>query len=77
MSIVDNIYMNIKALGLNIKAERNRKALSQAELAEMVDLSQTSITAIEQGKQIPNAINLYLIAKVLEVDINELFKGVD
>ena len=77
MSIVDNIYMNIKALGLNIKAERNRKALSQAELAEMVDLSQTSITAIEQGKQIPNAINLYLIAKVLEVDINELFKGVN
>lgn len=77
MSIVNNIYMNIKALGLNIKAERNRKALSQAELAEMVDLSQTSITAIEQGKQIPNAINLYLIAKVLEIDINELFKGVD
>lgn len=77
MSIVNNIYMNIKALGLNIKAERNRKALSQAELAEMVDLSQTSITAIEQGKQIPNAINLYLIAKVLEVDINELFKGVN
>lgn len=69
--------MNIKALGLNIKAERNRKSLSQAELAEMVDLSQTSITAIEQGKQIPNAINLYLIAKVLEVDINELFKGVN
>lgn len=77
MSIVNNIYMNIKALGLNIKAERNRKSLSQAELAEMVDLSQTSITAIEQGKQIPNAINLYLIAKVLEVDINELFKGVN
>ncbi|CCY63270.1 helix-turn-helix domain protein [Clostridium sp. CAG:967] len=69
--------MNIKALGLNIKAERNRKDLSQAELAEKVDLSTTSITAIEKGRQIPNAINLYLIAKVLEVDINELFKGVD
>lgn len=69
--------MNIKALGLNIKAERNRKNLSQAELAEKVDLSTTSITAIEKGRQIPNAINLYLIAKVLEVDINELFKGVD
>lgn len=69
--------MNIKALGLNIKAERNRKDLSQAELAEKANLSQTSITAIEKGRQIPNAINLYLIAKVLEVDINELFKGVD
>ena len=69
--------MNIKALGLNIKAERNRKDLSQTELAEKANLSQTSITAIEKGRQIPNAINLYLIAKVLEVDINELFKGVD
>ena len=69
--------MNIKALGLNIKAERNRKDLSQAQLAELVNLSPTSIVAIEKGKQIPNAINLYLIAKVLEVDINELFKGVD
>jgi len=69
--------MNIKALGLNIKAERNRKDLSQTELAEKANLSQTSITAIEKGQQIPNAINLYLIAKVLEVDINELFKGVD
>lgn len=77
MSIFNNNKMNIKALGLNIKAERNRKDLSQAELAEKANLSQTSITAIEKGRQIPNAINLYLIAKVLEVDINELFKGVD
>ncbi len=77
MSIFNNNKMNIKALGLNIKAERNRKDLSQTELAEKANLSQTSITAIEKGQQIPNAINLYLIAKVLEVDINELFKGVD
>ena len=69
--------MNIKALGLNIRAERNRKALSQAELAEKVDMSENSINAIERGKQIPSAIKLYLIAKVLEIDINELFKGID
>ncbi len=69
--------MNKRALGLNIKAERNRRDLSQAELAELVDLSTNSITAIETGKQIPNAINLYMIAKVLKVDINDLFKGID
>ena len=77
MSNADNDYMNIKALGLNIKAERNRKDLSQAQLAELVDLSNNSITQIEKGRQIPNAINLYLIAKVLEVDINDLFKGIE
>ena len=69
--------MNKRALGLKIKAERNRKALSQAELAEVVNLSTNSITAIETGRQIPNAINLYMIAKVLNVDINDLFKGID
>lgn len=69
--------MNIRALGLNIKAERNRKELSQAKLAEMVNLSNNSIMAIEKGRQIPNAINLYLIAKALNVDINELYKGIE
>jgi len=69
--------MNIKALGLNIKAERNRKDLTQENLAELVNMSTSSIIAIERGRQIPNAINLYLIAKVLEVDINELYKGVE
>lgn len=77
MSIHDNTNMNIRALGLNIRAERNRKELSQAELAEKVNMSENSINAIERGKQIPSAINLYLIAKVLEIDINELFKGID
>lgn len=69
--------MNVKALGLNIKAERNRKDLSQAQLAELVKLSANTICAIENGGQIPNAINLYLIAKVLNVSVDELLKGVD
>ena len=77
MSIDDNYSMNIRALGLNIKAERNRKELSQERLGELVNLSTNSISLIEKGKQIPNAVNLYLIAKVLEVDVSELFKGIE
>lgn len=69
--------MNTRALGLNIKAERNRKELSQEKLGELVNLSTNSISLIEKGKQIPNAINLYLIAKVLGVNVNELFKGIE
>ena len=77
MSTNDNKNMNIRALGLNIRAERNRKELSQEQLAELVDLSSNSILQIEKGRQIPNAIHLYLIAKVLKVDINELYKGIE
>ena len=77
MSILNNNFMNTRALGLNIKAERNRKELSQEKLAELVDLSSNSILQIEKGRQIPSAISLYLIAKVLGVDINELYKGIE
>jgi len=77
LSIADNQNMNTRALGLNIKAERNRKEFSQEKLGELVNLSTNSISLIEKGKQIPNAINLYLIAKVLGIDINELFKGIE
>ncbi len=69
--------MNIKRLGLNIRAERNRKDLSQAGLGELVNLSPVSITAIETGRQIPSAINLCWIARTLGVSIDELFKGVE
>ncbi|MBR1907406.1 helix-turn-helix transcriptional regulator [bacterium] len=69
--------MNTRALGLNIKAERSRKELTQEKLAELIGMTQNSIYLIEKGKQIPNAINLYLIAKVLGIDINELYKGIE
>ena len=75
--IANNAIMNIRALGLNIKAERNRKDMTQPELAELVDLSTNSISCIEKGKQIPNAINIYRIAKALKIDINDLYKGIE
>ena len=69
--------MNISVLGFNIRAERRRQDISQERLGELVNLSTNSISMIEKGKQIPNAINLYMIAKVLKTDINELFKGIE
>lgn len=68
--------MNKKTLGLNIKAERNRKNWTQAELAEKSNLSPTSISLIETGSQTPSAFAIYNIARALEIDINELFKGI-
>lgn len=64
-------------LSLNIKAERTRKNLSQAELAELIQASENSVGKIERAEQNPSAIMVYKIAKALELDINELFKGVE
>ena len=64
-----------KILGANIKAERNRKGLTQFELAELVNASESSISLIERGSQTPSVFLVYDIAKVLQIDINELFKN--
>lgn len=64
-----------KILAVNIKAERNRKHLSQFALAEKINVSESTISLIERGLQTPSVFLVYDIAKVLEIDINELLKG--
>ena len=74
----DNEFMSderIKTLGFNIKVERLRQKITQEKLAELVDLSLNSITKIEGGKQVPSCLVFYDIAKVLGIDIKELYKG--
>ena len=65
-----------KILGLNIKAERNRKNLTQFQLAELVGISESTISLIERGLQTPSIFLVYNIAKVLMIDINELLKDI-
>lgn len=65
-----------KILGLNIKAERNRKNLTQFQLAELIGTSESTISLIERGLQTPSIFLVYNIAKVLMIDINELLKDI-
>lgn len=64
-------------LALNIKAERIRKGLTQFMLAEKINVSESTISLIERALQTPSVFVVYYdIANVLEIDINELFKGI-
>ena len=66
----------IKAiLGKNIKLIRSRKGLTQALLAEKADISVIFLSSIERGTKYPKADILARLAKVLEVEAFELFKG--
>lgn len=65
----------ITILASNIRAERNRKNLSQAELAELVQLNTNSIAQIEQARQTPSAFTLFDISRALNISVDELFKG--
>lgn len=66
----------LKQLALNIKAERVRKDLSQAQLAELANISERSMSQIEQAKQTPSAFTIFDIANSLKIPIEELYKGI-
>jgi transcriptional regulator with XRE-family HTH domain len=62
-------------LGKNIKVFRSIKQLSQAELADKAGISITFLSNIERGNNFPLAGTLCNLAKALDVEVFELFKG--
>ena len=62
-------------LGKNIKFLRFRRRLSQIDLAEEACISVTFLSNIERGNNFPHAGTLCMLAKALNVQVWELFKG--
>ena len=65
------MYINKEFIGKKIKEYRKKNKLSQAELAEMVNLSDKHIGRIEAGKYLPNFLNFLKILEVLKIDFLE------
>ena len=65
-----------KLFARNLKAERYRKGITQSQLAELVDVSESTVSLLERGLQTPSVFLVYDIAKVLSVEINELLKNI-
>jgi transcriptional regulator with XRE-family HTH domain len=55
-----------------LKAVREKRGLSQRELAAAVGISQPAIAQIENGQTQPTLNNLVKIAEVLQVSLCEL-----
>jgi len=62
-----------KHLGSNIKQTRTNLGISQAKLAEMVDMATNYLGLIENGKKFPSAEMIERIAFALGKDTTELF----
>jgi transcriptional regulator with XRE-family HTH domain len=60
-------------LGANIKAYRNNLGISQAKLAEMIDMATNYLGLIEGGKKFPSADMIERIATALGKDPLDLF----
>ena len=58
----------------SIKVERAKKNLTQAKLAELVNVSRQTINAIELGKYNLSTILALKIAKVFETTVQEIFE---
>lgn len=67
-----NKEINIQ-IGNNLRAERNRRNLSQEELAEMSDLQRQHISKIENGQIDVRVSTLVPILKALDIKFEQLF----
>jgi len=62
-----------KIFGENVKAYRNRRNWSQADLAEHANISINFLGDIERGKKWPHPETLTKLADALEIRVFELF----
>jgi len=57
-----------------IRVERAIKDITQAELAEKVDVSRQTINAIEAAKYVPSTVLALKIARLFGKTVNEVFE---
>ena len=58
----------------NLADSRKKSGLNQADLGKLVGVSRQTISLIERGDYNPSVTVALTIAKVLGVDINEIFR---
>ncbi len=57
-----------------IRVERAIKDMTQAQLAEKVDVSRQTINAIEAARYVPSAVLAMKIARLFGKSVNEVFE---
>ena len=58
----------------NLKFLREKKGMTQEELAVQINVSQQSISKWEEGVSMPRADKLPVLAKIFDREISELFE---
>jgi putative transcriptional regulator len=58
----------------SIKVERAKKNITQAELAELIKVSRQTINAMELGKYVPSTVLALRLAKIFEVEVQDIFE---
>ena len=66
----------LNKIGANLKEFRNSKRMSTQELADITNISKSTVVRIENGKLNPTFLMLHRICSSLSISVAELVKGV-
>jgi len=66
--------MSVEKIGMKIKAVREKRGLSQEELAQRAEISRGYLARLETGRHEPTLTMLAKIAKALRVKTADLLK---
>lgn len=64
-----------KRLATMIRSAREAQSLTQEKLGDLVNIDQSMVGNYERGRSKPRIDTLYLLVRVLKLDVDELFYG--
>ncbi|WP_256012240.1 helix-turn-helix transcriptional regulator [Desertivirga xinjiangensis] len=67
------MFTRITVLKNNIREERQKKQLTQAQLADVVGVSRQTIISIEVSKYVPSVLLSLKLANALDIKVEALF----
>ena len=67
--------MNLKKIGVLLKELRNEKGLTQEQFAEIMNVSNRTVSRWENGNNLPDLDVLIQISDYYEVELRELLDG--
>jgi len=57
-----------------LKVQRAKLGINQAKLGQLADVSRQTISSIERGEYNPSITLVLKLAKIFDVDVEELFR---
>lgn len=62
-------------IGSKIRRLRNQRGFSQEYLADILNISQASLSNLESGKTLPDFNLIRSLCDIFEIEVNELFES--
>lgn len=72
---MSNLSVNLRFIGDRIKILREKKNLTQAELAQKANIAQSTLSYIESGQKSPTIYTVAALAFGLEISVSEILDG--